>query len=127
MSQPKQVFAKCAWRLMPLITLLYFVNIMDRVNVSFASLTMNHDLGFGPAVYGFGSGIFFLGYALFQIPSNAILERVGARRWIFLILLMWGALSASNAFVEGPSSFYAVRVLLGVVEAGFYPGMILYL
>lgn len=123
----ERIFSKCAWRLVPLMTLLYFVNIMDRVNVSFASLTMNHDLGFGPAVYGFGSGVFFLGYALFQVPANAILERVGARRWIFLILLAWGALSASNAAVSGPHSFYAVRVLLGLVEAGFYPGMILYM
>lgn len=123
----EQVFSKCAWRLVPLITLLYFVNIMDRVNVSFASLTMNHDLGFSPAVYGFGSGVFFLGYALFQVPANAILERVGARRWIFLILLLWGLFSALNAFVQGPASFYAVRVGLGLVEAGFYPGMILYL
>src|ERR1700744_3603679 len=125
--KPEQVFAKCAWRLVPLITLLYFVNIMDRVNVSFASLTMNHDLGFNAAVYGFGAGAFFLGYALFQIPANAILERVGARRWIFCILLGWGALSAANAAVGSPSSFYAVRILLGVVEAGFFPGMILYL
>ncbi len=123
----EQLLSKCAWRLVPLITLLYFVNIMDRVNVSFASLTMNHDLGFSPAVYGFGSGVFFLGYALFQVPANAILERVGARRWIFLILLLWGLFSASNAFVTGPTSFYAVRVCLGLVEAGFYPGMILYL
>ncbi|HUO02953.1 MAG TPA: MFS transporter [Rhizomicrobium sp.] len=127
MISPEQVFAKCAWRLVPLITLLYFVNIMDRVNVGFAALTMNRDLGFSPAVYGFGSGVFFLGYALFQIPSNAILERVGARRWIFLILLLWGVLSASNGFVRSAHSFYAVRVLLGLVEAGFYPGMILYL
>ncbi len=122
-----RIFSKCAWRLVPLMTLLYFVNIMDRVNVSFASLTMNHDLGFGPAVYGFGSGVFFLGYALFQVPANAILEKMGAKRWIFLILLAWGALSASNAAVTGPHSFYAVRVLLGLVEAGFYPGMILYM
>ena len=127
MAEQEAVFRKCAWRLMPLITLLYFVNIMDRVNVGFASLTMNHDLGFSPAVYGFGSSIFFLGYALFQIPANAVLERVGARRWIFLILLAWGFLSASNAAVTGPHGFYLVRVLLGVVEAGFYPGMILYL
>lgn len=127
MIHAEQVFAKCAWRLIPLITLLYFVNIMDRVNVSFASLTMNHDLGFSPAIYGLGSGVFFLGYALFQIPANAILERVGARRWLFLILLLWGALSASNAFVKGPHSFYAVRVALGLVEAGFYPGIVLYL
>ena len=123
----EQVFSKCAWRLMPLMMLLYFVNIMDRVNVGFASLTMNHDLGFSPAVYGFGSSVFFLGYALFQVPANAVLERMGAKRWIFLILLLWGALSASNAAIVGPRSFYAVRILLGLVEAGFYPGMILYL
>jgi len=123
----EQLFSKCAWRLMPLMTLLYFVNIMDRVNVGFAALTMNHDLGFNSAVYGFGAGAFFLGYALFQVPANAILERVGAKRWIFSILLLWGALSASNAAVTGAHSFYAVRILLGVVEAGFYPGMILYL
>ena len=90
MIPPDQVFAKCAWRLVPLMTLLYFCNIMDRVNVGFASLTMNHDLGFNPAVYGLGPGVFFLGYALFQIPANAILEKVGAKRWIFLILLAWG-------------------------------------
>ncbi|HEX4105775.1 MAG TPA: MFS transporter [Rhizomicrobium sp.] len=127
MNQADQVFAKCAWRLVPLITLLYFVNIMDRVNVGFAALTMNHDLGFSPAVFGFGSSAFFLGYALFQVPANAVLERIGAKRWIFLLLLLWGVLSTSNGFVTGAHSFYAVRVALGVVEAGFYPGMILYL
>src|SRR5947209_7160130 len=87
------VFVKCAWRLIPLMALLYFVNIMDRVNVGFAALTMNRDLGFGPAVYGFGAGAFFLGYALFQVPANLILERVGARRWICLLLLLWGTIS----------------------------------
>jgi ACS family tartrate transporter-like MFS transporter len=127
MNQADQVFAKCAWRLVPLITLLYFVNIMDRVNVGFAALTMNHDLGFSPAVFGFGSSAFFLGYALFQVPANAVLERIGAKRWIFLLLLLWGVLSTANGFVTGAHSFYAVRVALGVVEAGFYPGMILYL
>src|SRR6267154_5869475 len=120
-----RVFAKCAWRLMPLMMLLYLVNIMDRVNVGFAALTMNRDLGFSPAVYGFGAGAFFLGYALFQVPANAILERVGARRWIFSILLGWGALSAGNAAIGSPISFYTVRVMLGIVEAGFFPGMIL--
>jgi len=127
MIHPEQVFAKCAWRLVPLMMLLYFANIMDRVNVGFAAITMNHDLGFSPAVYGFGSGAFFIGYALFQVPANVVLERVGAKRWIFLILLVWGALSAANAAVTGAHSFYAVRVLLGVVESGFYPGMILYM
>src|ERR1700761_5037177 len=125
MIDGERVFAKCAWRLVPLMALLYFFNIMDRVNVGFAALTMNHDLGFSPAVYGFGSSVFFLGYALFQIPANAILEKMGAKRWIFLLLLLWGLLSASNAFVQGPRSFYAVRIALGLVEAGFYPGMIL--
>lgn len=127
MVEQQPVFVKCAWRLVPLMTLLYFVNITDRVNVGFAALTMNHDLSFSPTVYGFGSGVFFLGYALFQVPANAILEKVGARRWIFLLLLLWGLLSASNAAVRDAHSFYAVRVLLGLVEAGFYPGMILYL
>ncbi|HKD46695.1 MAG TPA: MFS transporter [Rhizomicrobium sp.] len=127
MAEQDAVFVKCAWRLAPLMMLLYFFNIMDRVNVGFAALTMNHDLGFGPTVYGLGSSVFFLGYALFQIPANAILEKAGAKRWIFLLLLLWGLLSASNAFVRGPYSFYAVRVALGLVEAGFYPGMVLYL
>src|ERR1700757_3173887 len=126
MPERDQVFAKCTWRLVPLMTLLYFVNIMDRVNVGFAALTMNRDLGFGPAVYGFGAGVFFLGYALFQVPANLVLERVGARRWIALILLSWGVLSALNAAISGPTGFYAVRIGLGLVEAGFYPGMILY-
>jgi ACS family tartrate transporter-like MFS transporter len=123
----QQVFAKCAKRLIPFIFLLYLVNFVDRVNVGFAALTMNKDLGFTPAVYGFGAGIFFAGYSLFQIPANLILEKVGARRWIFCILLVWGVISASNALVQGASGFYAVRVLLGLAEAGFFPGMVLYL
>lgn len=127
MSEQDQVFIKCAWRLIPLMMLLYFANITDRVNVGFAALTMNKDLGFSASVYGFGAGAFFLGYALFQIPANAILERVGARRWIFTILLGWGALSAANSLVTDATQFYAVRILLGLVEAGFFPGMILYL
>ena len=127
MPGAERVFLKCAWRLVPLMMLLYFVNIMDRVNVGFAALTMNRDLGFTPAVYGFGAGVFFLGYALFQVPANMILERVGARRWICLLLLLWGVISASNAAVSGATGFYTVRISLGLVEAGFYPGMILYL
>ena len=127
MPEQDQVFVKCAWRLIPLIMLLYFANITDRVNVGFAALTMNKDLGFSASVYGFGAGAFFLGYALFQIPANAILERVGARRWIFSILLGWGALSAANSLVTNATQFYAIRIALGLVEAGFFPGMILYL
>jgi MFS transporter, ACS family, tartrate transporter len=123
----QQVFAKCAWRLIPFMGLLYLVSFIDRTNAGFAALTMNKDLGFSPTVFGFGAGIFFIGYALFQVPANLILERIGARRWIFCILAVWGLLSASNALVQNPISFYVVRFLLGVAEAGFSPGMFLFL
>ncbi|HMI96001.1 MAG TPA: MFS transporter [Micropepsaceae bacterium] len=123
----QDVFAKAAWRLIPFMILLYVVNYVDRVNVGFAALTMNKDLAFSPAVYGFGAGAFFLGYSLFQVPANIILEKLGARRWIFLILLAWGAISASTALISTPASFYGVRILLGIAEAGFFPGMVLYL
>src|SRR5258706_13209832 len=93
----QQIFAKCAKRLMPLIMAMYLINIFDRVNVSFAALTMNRDLGFSPAVYGFGAGLFFLGYSLFQIPGNLILQRVGARRWIFCIMAVRGVFTAGLA------------------------------
>jgi ACS family tartrate transporter-like MFS transporter len=127
LSEQDQVFTKCAWRLIPFIMLLYVVNFIDRSNVGFAALTMNRDLGFSPSVFGFGAGVFFLGYVLFQIPATVLLERVGARRLIFWIMAIWGLVSASNAFVRGPQSFYALRFLLGVAEAGFFPGMIFYL
>jgi MFS transporter, ACS family, tartrate transporter len=122
-----QVFAKCAWRLIPFMALLYLVSFIDRTNAGFAALTMNKDLGFSPTVFGFGAGIFYLGFVLFQVPANLILERIGARRWVFSILAVWGLLSASNALVQTPMSFYVVRFLLGVAEAGFTPGMFLYL
>src|SRR5882724_2217603 len=121
------VYAKCARRLIPFMILLYIVNYVDRVNVGFAALTMNRDLAFTPSVYGLGAGAFFLGYSLFQIPANIILEKLGARFWIFCILLVWGAISASNALVTTPVSFYSVRILLGIAEAGFFPGMVLYI
>ncbi len=127
MTAQDQVFAKCAWRLIPFMGLLYLINYIDRTNVGFAALTMNADLGFEPAVFGFGAGIFYVGYALFQVPANLILERIGARRWVFCILVTWGLLSASNAFVETPTGFYAIRFFLGIAEAGFFPGMLLYL
>jgi len=127
MNPDDAVFLKCARRLIPFIFVLYLVNFIDRVNVGFAALTMNKDLGFSAAVYGLGGSIFFAGYSLAQMPANLVLERVGARRWIFLILLCWGAISASNAFVSSPASFYVVRTLLGIAEAGFFPGMVLYL
>ncbi len=122
-----RLFAKCAWRLIPLMGLLYAVNLLDRINVGFAALTMNQDLGFSPTIFGFGAGIFSLGFLAFQVPSSIMLERVGARRWIAVILVAWGALSAAGALVQGPTSFYVVRFLLGVAEAGFFPGMILYM
>ena len=122
-----RVFAKCAWRLIPFMVVLYVVNFLDRVNVGFAALTMNKDLGFSPTVYGFGAGLFFVGYFLFQVPANLILRKVGARRWIFLILAVWGVVSVANALTRGPASFYALRFCLGIAEAGFFPGMIFYL
>jgi MFS transporter, ACS family, tartrate transporter len=123
----QQIFAKCAWRLIPFMALLYLVNFIDRTNVGFAALTMNQDLGFSPEIFGFGAGIFFISYAVLQVPANLIFERVGARRSVFFMLAAWGLISASNALVQGPASFYVMRFLLGVAEAGFYPGMLLYL
>ena len=123
----QQVFTKCAWRLIPFMMLLYVVNYLDRVNVGFAALTMNKDLDFSPAIYGFGAGLFFLGYLLFQVPMSVALERAGARRSIFCILMIWGAISASTALVRGAIDFYALRFMLGAAEAGFFPVMIVYL
>jgi MFS transporter, ACS family, tartrate transporter len=121
------VFAKCAWRLIPFVVLLFAVNFLDRVNVGFAALSMSRDLGFSPAIFGFGAGVFFIGYFVFEVPSNLILARIGARRWIFLIMLLWGAISAACALVQGAISFYLLRFLLGVAEAGFFPGILYYL
>jgi ACS family tartrate transporter-like MFS transporter len=127
MTEADRVFAKCAWRLIPFMVLLYVVSFIDRSNVGYAALTMNKDLGFSPSVFGFGVGIFFIGYLLFLVPANLILVRVGAKRWIFSIMAVWGAISAAGAFMQGPLSFYLLRFLLGVAEAGFFPGMLLYL
>jgi ACS family tartrate transporter-like MFS transporter len=121
------IFARCARRLLPFIMLLYVVNYVDRVNVGFAALTMNKDLSLSPAAFGFGAGVFFVGYLLFQVPANLILEKLGARRWVFLMLAIWGVISAGNALMAGPRSYYAVRFALGVAEAGFFPGMLLYM
>jgi ACS family tartrate transporter-like MFS transporter len=121
------VLRKAAWRLIPLLGVLYFFAFLDRVNVGFAALTMNVDLGLSSAVFGLGAGIFFFGYVAFEVPSNVLLERFGARIWIARIMLSWGVLSAAMAFIEGPASFYVVRFLLGVAEAGFFPGIIYYL
>lgn len=118
---------KVAWRLIPFMGLLYFVAFLDRVNIGFAALTMNADLGLTQSMFGLASGIFFIGYVLFEVPSNIIMERVGARLWIARIMLTWGLLSAGTAFVSSPNQLYVLRFLLGVAEAGFFPGMILYL
>jgi MFS transporter, ACS family, tartrate transporter len=123
----RETIRRIAWRLMPLLMLGYFCAYLDRVNVGFAGLTMNKALGFSAAVFGFGSGVFFVGYFLFEIPSNLILDKVGARRWIARILLTWGIISGLTAFVWNDWSFYTVRFLLGAAEAGFYPGIVLYL
>ena len=120
------VISKLLWRLLPFLFLLYVVAYLDRINVGFAALQMRQELGFSDNVYGLGSGIFFVGYFLFQLPSNLVLQRVGARRWIGLLMVVWGCISASTMFVTTPRSFYALRFLLGAAEAGFYPGMILY-
>ena len=123
----RTTLAKVTRRLMPFLLLLYIVAWLDRVNVGFAALQMNQDLQFSPAVYGLGAGLFFIGYALFEVPSNLVLARVGARRWIARIMVTWGLLSAAMMFVRGPTSFYTLRFLLGVAEAGFFPGIIYYL
>jgi ACS family tartrate transporter-like MFS transporter len=127
MGQDDPVYAKCAVRLIPFMVLLFTVNYLDRVNVGFAALTMNKDLGFSPTAYGFGAGVFFVGYVAFQVPSNVMIARVGARRWISCIVALWGVISAACAFVQGPTSFYVLRFLLGAAEAGLFPGMIFYL
>ena len=114
-------------RLIPFLFLLYVVAYLDRVNVGFAALDMNRDLGFTSAVYGLGSGIFFVSYTLLEVPSNLMLARVGAGPWIARIMLTWGAVSIATAFVQGATSFYLLRFLLGAAEAGFFPGIIYYL
>ncbi len=118
---------KASRRLVPFLIVLYIVAWLDRVNVGFAALQMNRDLGFSAATYGFGAGVFFLSYALCEVPSNLVLYRVGARRWIARIMITWGVLSSAMLFVRGPTSFYVLRFLLGAAEAGFFPGIIFYL
>ena len=123
----QRTIAKVSARLVPFLIVCYFVAYLDRVNVSFAALTMNKDLGLSASAFGFGAGIFFLAYFLFEVPSNLFLERVGARKWIARIMFTWGLLSGGMAFIVGETSFYVVRVLLGIAEAGFFPGIIFYL
>jgi len=122
------VYAKVAWRLIPLLFLCYMAAYLDRVNVAFAKLQMQSDVaGLSDTVYGVGAGIFFIGYFFFEIPSNLLLEKFGARVWIARIMVSWGIISSAMLFVNSPGIFYVLRFLLGLAEAGFFPGIILYL
>jgi sugar phosphate permease len=120
----EHVYAKVTWRLVPLLFICYVISYLDRINVGFAQLQMKSELGFSDTVYGFGAGIFFVGYFLFEVPSNLLLEKIGARLTLFRIMFVWGLLSAVMAFASGPMLFYVIRFLLGVFEAGFFPGVI---
>lgn len=126
-SQEAHVYSKVTWRIVPLLFLCYVAAYLDRVNVGFAKLQMLGDLHFSETVYGFGAGVFFLGYFLFEVPSNLILHKVGARLWIARIMLTWAAISAAMMFVKTPLMFYSLRFLLGLAEAGLFPGVILFL
>ncbi len=127
MDIEKRTLRKITWRIVPFIMILYLIAYIDRVNIGFAAITMKEDLGFTASILGFGAGIFFLGYFLFEVPSNIILHKVGARIWIARVMVTWGIIAGGMVFVESSTSFYVMRFLLGVAEAGFFPGIILYL
>jgi ACS family tartrate transporter-like MFS transporter len=126
-NQASSAIRKASLRLIPFLVLCYAVSFLDRVNVGFAALAMNEDLGFTPEVFGLGAGIFFVGYILCEVPSNLALHRFGARFWIARIMISWGVVATAMAFVAGERSFYLLRFALGIAEAGFFPGIILYL
>ena len=126
-NELKATYAKIAWRLIPFLVFLFILAWLDRVNVGFAKLHMLQDLQFSEAVYGLGAGIFFIGYFLFEVPSNLLLEKIGARKTLARITILWGAASIGMAYVTTPTQFYIMRFLLGVFEAGFFPGVVLYL
>jgi D-galactonate transporter len=121
------LFRKISWRIMPLVLIAYVCAFLDRINIGYAQLQMKQDLAFSDAVYGLGAGIFFVTYLLFEVPSNLLLEKIGARLTFLRIMVLWGLTSAATAFVTAPWQFYAIRLLLGIFEAGFFPGIILYL
>jgi len=125
--QQEAVLKKIAWRVVPLLTIAYVINYLDRTNIGVAALTMNRDLGFTATQYGFGGGILFLGYTVFEVPSNLALYRFGARRWIARIMVTWGLVSVATAWVYDANSYYIARFALGVAEAGFFPGVAYYL
>ena len=126
-NERREAYRRIGRRLIPFLMFLWIMAWLDRVNISFAKLQMSHDLNFSEAVYGLGAGIFYIGYLLFEVPSNLLLQRIGARKTIVRITIGWGLLSAATAFVTTPGMFYLLRFLLGACEAGFYPGIILYL
>ncbi|HZS80885.1 MAG TPA: MFS transporter [Herbaspirillum sp.] len=126
-QERNRVYAKVFWRIMPFLMLCYVIAYLDRVNIGFAKLQMSIDLGFSETVFGLGAGVFFIGYFLFEVPSNILMHKVGARVWIARIMITWGILSAAFMYVQTPMQFYVLRFLLGLAEAGFYPGIILYL
>lgn len=123
----KSACRKAAIRLIPLLAIAYFFNYLDRTNVGFASLTMNEDLGLTASQFGFAAGIFYIGYCLFEVPSNLALYRFGARRWLARIMITWGLCSAATAFAQGPTSYAVIRLLAGIAEAGFFPGVIFFM
>ena len=120
-------YRRITWRLVPFLVFLFILAWIDRVNVGFAKLSMLQDLQFSEAVYGLGAGIFFIGYFLFEVPSNLLLEKIGARKTLARITILWGLASMAMIYVKTPASFYALRFLLGIFEAGFFPGVVLYL
>ena len=122
----RSTMRKVYLRLLPFAVLAYVLAYIDRINVSFAALTMRDDIGMSASTYGFAVGLFYWGYFIFEVPSNLILEKVGARIWIARIMITWGILAAATAFATGSTSFAAVRFLLGIAEAGFFPGLVLY-
>jgi MFS family permease len=126
-DQGRRTHAKVYRRLMPLLVIIYIVSFLDRTNIGIAKAAMSADIGLSATAFGLGAGLFFLSYALLEVPSNLIMEKIGARIWIARIMITWGIVSACMAFVTGPISFYSMRLLLGAAEAGLYPGMILYI
>ena len=123
----KDTMRKVTWRLIPFLMACYLLAFIDRGNIGMASLQMNHDIGISAQMFGFASSLFFISYFIFEVPSNLALQKFGARKWIARIMVTWGTVSAGTALVEGPYSLYAVRFLLGAAEAGFFPGVLLYM
>ena len=126
-GEDEPLYRKVTWRILPLLIAAYMINYLDRVNIGYAKLQMSAALGFSDVVFGVGAGILFIGYFLFEVPSNILLERIGARKTLIRIMVLWGLAAIATTFVTSPAQFYTVRFLLGVFEAGFFPGVVLYL